>query len=83
MLRSISQVSDKRKAFFAQLSFHQTYFKQVEKDKAIFNVTSKGKHSSIEQMTVNVQNLINDAATIDKPPKHAPSFLVGKCKTHI
>lgn len=33
----------KRKALVAQLRFRQTLLKQVAKDKAIFNATSKGK----------------------------------------
>lgn len=83
MLQSIHKVSEKRKALVAQLRFRQTVLKQVVKDKAIFNATSKGKPLSIEQLTVNVQKLINDAATVDKQPKHAPPpFLVGKKVKH-
>lgn len=33
----------KGKALVAQLRFHQTLLKQIVKDKAILNVTSKGK----------------------------------------
>lgn len=38
-----SESIKKRKALVAQLRFRQTLLKQVVKDKAIFNATSKGK----------------------------------------
>lgn len=79
MFQSIPKVSEKRKALVAQLRFRSNVLKQVVKDKSIFNATSKGKHLSIEQLTMNVRKLINDATTMEKEPKHAPPpFLVGK-----
>lgn len=56
--------------------------KQVVKDKAIFNATSKRKLLSIEQWTTNVQKLINDAATMEKQPKHATSISSWKKVKH-
>lgn len=66
MLQSIPKVSEKRKALVAQLRFRQTVLKQVVKDKSVFNASSKGKPLSIEQLTMNVRKLINDATIIGK-----------------
>lgn len=73
MLQLIPKVSKKKEG---KLLLHNKVsvklLKQVVKDKAIFNATSKRKLLSIEQWTTNVPKLINDAATMEKQPKHAP-----------
>lgn len=51
-------IRNRPKALVAQLRFRSNVLKQVVKDKSIFNATSKGKHLSIEQLTMNVRKLI-------------------------
>ncbi|CAC5388506.1 unnamed protein product [Mytilus coruscus] len=58
-------ICEKRKALVSQLRFRQNVLKQYVKDKKIFNASNNGRLLTIETLTENVKQLIEEAASKD------------------
>ncbi|CAC5372984.1 unnamed protein product [Mytilus coruscus] len=65
ILMSIPNKCEKRKALVLQLGFRQNVLKQYVKDKKIFNASNNGMLLTIETLTENVKQLIEEAASKD------------------